>query len=89
MEFDENVRTIDDLHIGQELNGKVNNLTSFGVFVDIGLKENGLVHISQLTDRFITNAADVVSVGQPVKVRVIDVDVPRRRIALTMKNVPQ
>ncbi len=89
VEFDENVRTIDDLHIGQELNGKVNNLTSFGVFVDIGLKENGLVHISQLTDRFITNAADVVSVGQPVKVRVIDVDVPRRRIALTMKNVPQ
>lgn len=87
--FDDSVRTIEDLHIGMELDGKVNNITSFGVFVDIGLKENGLVHISQLCDRFINSAAEVVNVGQRVKVKVLDVDVARGRIALTMKGVPQ
>lgn len=87
--YDENVRTIADLHIGMELNGKVNNLTGFGAFVDLGLKENGLIHISQLSNDFITSAADVVSIGQNVRVRVIDIDVNRGRIALTLKDVPQ
>ena len=85
--YEENTTTIDDLHIGQVLTGKVNNITAFGVFVDLGVKENGLVHISQLSDRFISSPADVVRIGQMVKVKVIDVDVARGRIALTMKDV--
>ncbi|MCH5245592.1 MAG: RNA-binding transcriptional accessory protein [Muribaculaceae bacterium] len=89
MAYDDNVNDIADLYIGQELNGKVTNMTAFGVFIDIGLKENGLIHISQLSDRFISNPHEVVSVGQHVKVKVIDVDAPRRRIALTMRDVPQ
>lgn len=87
--YDDSVRKIDDLHIGQELTGKVNNITAFGVFVDLGMKENGLVHISQLSDRFISSPSDVVSIGQRVNVKVIDVDVPRGRIALTMKGIQQ
>lgn len=87
--YDDNVRTIADLHLGMELTGKVNNITAFGVFVDIGLKENGLIHISQLSEDYISSAADVVHIGQHVKVRVLDVDAPRGRIALTMKGIPQ
>lgn len=71
------------------LSGKVNNITGFGVFVDIGIKENGLIHISQLSDKFITSATDVVRIGQIVNVKVLDIDIPRGRIALTMKGVPQ
>lgn len=87
--YDDSVRKIDDLHIGQELSGKVNNITAFGVFVDLGMKENGLIHISQLSERFISSPADVVSIGQTVRVRVIDVDTSRGRIALTLKGVAQ
>lgn len=87
--YDDAVKKIDDLHIGQELTGKVNNITAFGVFVDLGMKENGLVHISQLSDRFISSPSDVVSIGQRVNVKVIDVDVARGRIALTMKGIQQ
>ena len=89
VKFDEATRTIADLHLGQELTGKVNNITAFGVFVDIGLKENGLIHISQLSDDYITSPHSVVSIGQAVRVKVIDVDASRGRIALTMKGVPQ
>lgn len=87
--YDDAIKKIDDLHIGQELTGKVNNITAFGVFVDLGMKENGLVHISQLSDRFISSPSDVVSIGQRVNVKVIDVDVARGRIALTMKGIQQ
>lgn len=87
--YDDSVRKIDDLHIGQELTGKVNNITAFGVFVDLGMKENGLVHISQLSDRFISSPSEVVSIGMTVKVKVMDVDVARGRIALTMKGIAQ
>lgn len=87
--YDDSVRKIDDLHIGQELSGKVNNITAFGVFVDLGMKENGLIHISQLSEKFISSPADVVSIGQTVRVRVIDVDTSRGRIALTLKGVAQ
>ena len=87
--YDDAVRKIDDLHIGQELTGKVNNITAFGVFVDLGMKENGLIHISQLSDRFISSPSEIVSIGQNVKVRVIDIDTSRSRIALTMKGVTQ
>lgn len=85
--YDSSVRKIEDLHIGQELTGKVNNITAFGVFVDLGMKENGLIHISQLSDKFISSPAEMVSIGQHVKVKVIDVDTARKRIALTMKGL--
>lgn len=87
--YDDAVRKIDDLHIGQELTGKVNNITAFGVFVDLGMKENGLIHIPQLSDRFISSPAEVVSIGQNVRVKVMDVDTSRGRIALTIKGVAQ
>ena len=89
MEFDDRIKDIHDLQPGLELNGIVNNITAFGCFVDLGIKENGLVHISQLCDRFISSPAEVVSVHQHVTVRVLDVDYERGRIALTMKGVPQ
>ncbi len=89
MEFDDKVRDIKDLTVGMELNGVINNITAFGCFVDLGLHENGLVHISQLCDHFISSPAEVVSLHQHVRVRVIDIDYGRRRIALTMKGVPQ
>lgn len=79
----------DSLHIGMELNGKVTNLTAFGVFVDIGLKYNGLIHVSQLSEQFVTSPADVVRVGQNVRVRIVDIDTARNRVALTLKGVPQ
>lgn len=85
--FDDNIRKIDDIHIGQILTGKVNNITAFGVFVDLGMKENGLIHISQLSDRYISSPSDVVYIGQTVKVKVMDVDTARGRIALTMKGI--
>lgn len=85
--YDEETKRIEDLRLGQELTGKVNNITAFGVFVDIGLKVNGLIHISQLSERFISSPSEVVSIGQTVRVRVMDVDARRGRIALTMKGL--
>ena len=69
--------------------GTVRNVIDFGVFVDIGVHEDGLVHISQLSDRYVKHPLDVVKVGQVVKVRVLDVDVKKKRISLTMKGVSQ
>lgn len=86
-EFDKNVRTIDDLQEGMELPGIVTNITNFGCFVDIGIKENGLVHISQLADKFVSNPTAVVSIHQHVKVRVLSLDYERKRIQLTMKGL--
>lgn len=87
--YDPVAQSLDDLHIGQELTGKVNNITAFGVFVDLGLKANGLIHISQLSDRFISSPSEVVSIGQRVRVKVIDIDAPRGRVALTLKGISQ
>ena len=87
--FDDNVNTIDDLIEGMELQGVVTNITQFGVFVDIGIHENGLVHISELSNRFVKSPAEVVKIGQKVTVRVKQVDRQRSRIALTMKGVKQ
>ena len=84
-EFDPNIRTIDDLRSGMELNGIVTNMTNFGAFVDIGIKENGLVHISQMADRFVSNPAEVVHLNQQVRVKVLEVDTARKRVQLTMK----
>lgn len=87
LKFDENVKTIDDLRVGMVLNGIVTNITQFGVFVDIGIHENGLVHISELCDRYISSPSDVVSLNQHVKVKVKNVELDRKRIALTMKGL--
>lgn len=87
LEFDPNIRTITDVKEGMVLNGIVTNVTNFGCFVDFGIKENGLVHISELADRFVSNPTDVVSLHQHVKVKVISVDLERKRIQLSMKNV--
>lgn len=86
-EFDKNVRTLDDLQEGMELPGIVTNITNFGCFVDIGIKENGLVHVSQLADRFVSNPADVVRIHQHVQVKVMSIDHERKRIQLTMKGL--
>lgn len=84
LEFDASLRTIADVKSGMELNGIVTNVTNFGCFVDIGIKENGLVHISNICDEYISNPADKVKLHQHVKVRVMEVDVDRKRIGLTM-----
>lgn len=86
-EFDKNVQTIDDLWEGMELPGIINNITNFGCFVDIGIKENGLVHISQLADKFVSDPTTVVSMHQHVRVRVLSIDHERKRIQLTMKGL--
>ncbi|MDR2841546.1 MAG: RNA-binding transcriptional accessory protein [Paludibacter sp.] len=83
-EFDPNVKKIDDLQIGMELPGIITNITNFGAFVDIGIHENGLIHISQMADKFITNPASIVSVHQYVKVQVLEVDVARKRVQLKL-----
>ena len=85
--FDPDVHSIDDLHEGMELPGIVTNITNFGCFVDIGIKENGLVHVSQLADKFVSDPATVVSIHQHVRVKVIGIDHERRRIQLTMKGL--
>ena len=86
-EFDKNVRTIDDVQEGMELPGIVTNITNFGCFVDLGIKEKGLIHVSQLADRFVSDPTTVVSIHQHVRVRVLGVDRERKRIALTMKGM--
>lgn len=85
--FDPNIRTLDDLKEGMELPGIVTNITNFGCFVDIGIKENGLVHISQLADKFVSDPTTVVSIHQHVRVRVLGVDHERKRVQLTMKGL--
>jgi uncharacterized protein len=84
-EFDPNVYTIHDLKEGQILPGIINNITNFGCFVDIGIKEKGLVHISQIADRYIADPNEVVSLHQHVSVKVLSIDLDRKRIQLSMK----
>ena len=88
-EFDKNVRTIADLREGMILPGIVGNITNFGAFVDIGIKENGLVHLSQLAERYISDPTEIVSIHQHVMVRVMNVDTDRKRIQLSMIGVQQ
>jgi uncharacterized protein len=83
-EFDPTVRTIDDLREGQILPGIIKNITHFGCFVDIGIKENGLVHISNLADRYVADPTSVVSIHQHVQVKVLEIDRERKRIQLSM-----
>ena len=86
-EFDASVQTLDDLHEGMVLPGIVTNITNFGAFVDIGVHQDGLVHVSQLANRYVSDPTQVVRLHQHVQVRVIGVDVRRQRISLSMKNV--
>jgi len=88
-EFDPNVQTTEDLHEEMELPGIVTNITNFGAFVDIGVHQDGLVHISQLADKYVSDPTQVVRLHQHVKVRVLEVDLRRHRISLSMKGVSQ
>ena len=82
-----NISSIDDLEEGMVLPGIVNNITNFGAFVDIGIKESGLVHISQLSNSFVKSPADVVRLQQEVQVKILEIDKARKRINLSMKQV--
>lgn len=86
-EFADGVFSINDLQVGMVLPGIVTNITNFGAFVDVGVKQDGLVHISQLADKYVSNPNDIVKLHQHVKVKVVEVDVARKRIQLTMKGV--
>jgi uncharacterized protein len=84
--FSEGINSINDLHVGMNLPGIITNITAFGAFVDIGVHQDGLVHLSQMADKFIKDPNEVVKVSQKVMVRVTEVDVNRKRIALSMKS---
>jgi uncharacterized protein len=84
-EFDSNIRTIADLREGQILPGIVTNITNFGCFVDVGIKEKGLVHVSNLADKYVSDPTEIVSIHQHIQVKVLSVDIERKRIQLSMK----
>lgn len=86
-EFDKNVHTMDDLRRGMRLPGIVTNITNFGAFVDIGVHQDGLVHISQIADRYVKDPNDVLKLNQKVMVEIVDIDILRKRIQLTMKGL--
>jgi protein Tex len=79
---------MDDLHEGMRLPAIITNVTKFGAFADIGIKQNGLIHVSQLADRFVKDPGEIVKVGQKVEVRVMEIDQKRNRIALSMRKNP-
>ncbi|MEO6916362.1 MAG: helix-hairpin-helix domain-containing protein, partial [Chitinophagaceae bacterium] len=83
--FDEKVKSMEDLHTGMTLPGIITNITKFGAFADIGVKQDGLIHISQLSDNYVADPNQVVKLNQKVMVTVTEVDIPRKRIGLTMK----
>jgi uncharacterized protein len=86
-EFDPNVRTAEDLKLGMILPGIVTNITNFGAFVDVGVKQDGLVHISQLAEKYVSDPNEVVRLHQHVQVKVLEVDLQRKRIQLSMKGL--
>lgn len=86
-EFDKNVNSMDDLKIGMILNGIVTNITNFGAFVDVGVHQDGLIHVSQMADKFVKDPNTIVKLNQKVVVKVIEVDKDRKRIQLSMKNI--
>ena len=88
IEFDRHVNNIKDLKPGMSLQGVVTNVTAFGAFVDIGVHQDGLIHISELADNFVRDPSDVVALNQRVKVKVLDIDLERKRISLSMKTIP-
>lgn len=86
-EFDRSIRTLDDLREGMILPGIVGNITNFGAFIDLGIKENGLIHLSQMADRYISDPSEVVSIHQHITVKVLSIDKERKRIQLTLKGI--
>ncbi len=86
MQFDPSISTIQDVKVGMKLPGIVTNVTNFGAFVDIGIKENGLVHVSHMADRYVSDPSQIVSIQQHVEVTVLEVDLERKRIALSMRK---
>ena len=84
LEFAENIHSLEDLKGGMELPGIVTNITNFGAFVDIGIKQNGLIHISNMADKYVSNPNDILKLHQHVTVRVLDVDLKRGRIQLKL-----
>jgi len=88
-QFDSTVKTIGDLRVGMELPALVTNITNFGAFVDLGVKQDGLVHISNLANKFVSDPNEVVSLGQAIRVKVLEVDAQRKRIQLSLKDVSQ
>lgn len=88
-EFDKNIKTVEDLRVGMELPGVVSNITNFGAFVNVGVKQDGLVHISQIANEFISNPADYLDLNQCVNVKVMEVDLQRNRIQFSMKELEQ
>ncbi len=89
LQFDQSVRKPEDLIPGMVLPGIITNITAFGAFVDVGVKQDGLVHVSQLADRFVSDPMEVVKLHQHVKVRVLEVDLARKRIAFSMKDIKE
>ena len=84
--FDQNLKSIDDLREGQLVPGIINNITNFGCFVDIGIKENGLIHVSNLSDTFVKDVNEIVNLNQQVIVKVLEVDKIRKRIQLALHS---
>jgi len=87
LEFSNEIKTIEDVKPGMILPGIVMNITGFGAFVDIGIKENGLIHVSQMADRYVSNPLEVLKLHQHLKVKVVEVDPVRKRIQLTLKGL--
>jgi uncharacterized protein len=88
-EFADGIFSMNDLHEGMILPGIVNNITKFGAFVDIGIKESGLIHVSEMADRFISDPNEIVKLQEHIQVRVKEIDIPRKRIQLSLKGVEQ
>ena len=86
-EFAKGIRNISDLKVGMIIPGIINNVTKFGAFVDIGIKQNALIHVSNLTDKFVSNPSEIVSIHQHIKAKVLEVDIERERIQLSMKEI--
>ena len=86
VEFDENIKTIEDLKTGSTLTGIVTNITKFGAFIDLGIKEKGLVHVSEMANKYISDPTQVVKLNQQVKVKVLEVDLIRKRVQLSLKQ---
>jgi uncharacterized protein len=84
-EFDPNIREMSDLRQGMVLPGIVTNITKFGAFVDMGIKENGLIHVSQMAQQYVSNPSEILKLNQHVSVKILDIDEGRKRISLTMK----
>lgn len=88
-EFANNIFSMEDLREGMVLPGIVNNITKFGAFVDIGIKQSGLIHISEMAERFISDPNEIVKLNQHLKVKIISVDIPRKRVQLSLRGVDQ